>query len=97
MTNEEFQKFMIDNMVTKTDLEEIKQSMATKADIEEIRQSLTRIENEHGDKLESLYDAREVSIDQNERIAQSLVRIESNLERLSLKVTSHDATLKRAK
>ena len=35
MTNEEFQKFIIENMATKTDMEEI-------------RQSLTRIENGRG-------------------------------------------------
>jgi len=84
MTNEEFQKFIIENM-------------ATKADMEDIRQSLARIENDFGDKLESLYDAREVSLDQNERISQSLLRIESKLEKVSLKVNSHDATLRRAK
>ena len=75
MTNEEFQKFIIENM-------------ATKADMDEIRQSLARIENDYGDKLESLYDAREVSLDQNERISQSLLRIESKLEKMSLKINS---------
>ena len=84
MTNEEFQKFIIENM-------------ATKADMDEIRQSLARIENDYGDKLESLYDAREVSLDQNERISQSLLRIESKLEKMSLKINSHEATLRRAK
>lgn len=84
MTTEEFQKFIIDNM-------------ATKADIDEIRQSLARIENDYGDKLESLYDAREVLLDQNERISQSLLRIESKIEKISLKVNSHEATLRRAK
>ena len=84
MTNEEFQKFIIENM-------------ATKADMEDIKQSLARMENDYGDKLESLYDAREISLDQNERISQSLLRIESKLEKISLKVNSHDATLRRAK
>lgn len=69
------------------------ENMVTKADMNEIRQSLARIENDYGDKLESLYDARKVSLDQNERISQSLLRIESKLEKMSLKINSHEATL----
>ncbi len=70
MTNEEFQKFIIENMVTKTDIDDISQSLA-------------RIENDYEYKRERLYDAREVSLDQNKRISQSLLRIESKLEKIS--------------
>lgn len=54
--------------------------------ISSIEQSISRIENDHGEKLPALFDAREVQIDVNERIIASLTRIESKLDKVTLKV-----------
>jgi uncharacterized protein (DUF3084 family) len=64
---------------------------------QELQQSLTRIENEHGQKINALFDAREVQFDVNDRILETLTRVEGKLDRLTLKVCSHDAELRRAK
>ena len=66
------------------------QSVATKQD-------LARIENDQGKKLSALFDAREVQFDVNERICDTLNRIEGKMDRVSLKVSSHDTWLKQVK
>lgn len=68
----------------------MEQSVATKQD-------LARIENDQGKKLSALFDAREVQFDVNERICDTLNRIEGKMDRVSLKVSSHDTWLKQVK
>lgn len=68
----------------------MEQSVATKQD-------LVHIENDQGKKLSALFDAREIQFDVNERICDTLNRIEGKMDRLSLKVSSHDTWLKQAK
>lgn len=85
MTNEEFQRLMLEQF-----------GILTKGQ-HEVQQSLVRIENDHGEKISALYDAREVQMDVNERILESLSRIESKLDKISLKVDAHESALKRAK
>lgn len=63
----------------------------------EVKQSLTRIENDHGDKLSALYDAQEIQMDVNERVLDSLTRTESKVDKITLKVAAHESALKRAK
>jgi septation ring formation regulator EzrA len=65
--------------------------------LERIEVSVIRIENDHGEKLRALFDAREVQMDINERICDTLNRIEGKIDRLGLKVSAHDALLKKAK
>jgi len=68
----------------------MEQTVATKQD-------LARIENDQGNKLSALFDAREIQFDVNERICDTLNRIEGKMDRLSLKVSSHDTWLKQAR
>ena len=68
----------------------MEQSMATKQD-------LTNMENDQGQKLSALFDAREVQFDVNDRICDTLNRIEGKMDRLTLKVSSHDTRLKQVK
>ena len=94
-----------DNTAFRQDITELKQDNAgIKQDITELKQdstrikeSLIRIENDHGEKLKALFDAREVQTDVNERICDTLNRIEAKVDRLTLKVSTHDALLKRAR
>lgn len=78
--------------------EELRQdNQAIRKELSQLSQAVTRIENTHGEKLSALFDAREVQMDVNERIVDSLGRIENKLDRMSLKVSSHDAILQRVK
>lgn len=63
----------------------------------EIKQSLAKIEQEQGAKISALFDAREVQFDVNERISNSLFRIENKLDRLVFKVDYHDIQLKQVR
>ena len=99
MENEKFQELVLEHLAKLTqDNTEIKQ------DIQEVNQhletaesSIILIENDHGEKIQALFDAREVQFDANERIFDALNRIEGKLDRLNLKVSSHDTLLKKAK
>ena len=62
-----------------------------------VEQSQTRMENTMADKFGGIFDAREVQFDVNERICDSLNRIEGKLDRISLKVSSHDTLLRQVK
>ena len=86
------------NAEIKQDVSSLKQSNdEMKQDIQQVKGSLIRIENEHGEKLRALFDAREVQMDINERILDTLHRIEGKVDRLTLKVSTHDSLLKKAK
>jgi hypothetical protein len=68
-----------------------------KQDNREIKNSIIRIENDHGEQIKALYDAREVQLDVNDRVVDTLNRIEGKVDRLTLKVSSHDVLLKAVK
>lgn len=53
--------------------------------MDRVEQSLTRIENEHGAKINALFDAREVQFDVNARMNATLNRIEEKLDRLIIR------------
>ena len=88
-----------------TEVREIKASQArteqrlegVEAESRATREGLARMENDMGAKVSTLFDAREVQMDVNERVCSSLQRIESKLDRISLRVASHDAAIKLAK
>ncbi len=88
-----------------TEVREIKASQArteqrlegVEAESRATREGLARMENDMGAKVSALFDAREVQMDVNERVCSSLQRIESKLDRISLRVASHDAAIKLAK
>ena len=88
-----------------TEVREIKASQArTEQRLEGVevesratREGFARMENDMGAKVSALFDAREVQMDVNERVCSSLQRIESKLDRISLRVASHDAAIKLAK
>lgn len=65
--------------------------------LERVEHSQLRMEQDHGNKLSALFDAREVQFDVNERICDTLNRIEGKMDRLTLKVSSHDTKLRQAK
>jgi uncharacterized phage infection (PIP) family protein YhgE len=50
----------------------------------EIRNRLVNMEHDQGEKIKALFDAREVQFDVNDRMNETLNRIESKLDRLSL-------------
>ncbi len=67
------------------------------SEVKDIKASQVRMENTMTDMFGGLYDAREVQFDVNERICDSLNRIEGKLDRISLKVSSHDTLLRQVK
>ena len=90
--NEKFQELVLDHLVKLSqDNTDIKQRL------EKVESAVIRIENDHGDKLQALFDAREAQIDVNERIFDALNRIEGKVDRLALKVSAHEAVLKKVK
>lgn len=54
----------------------------------ELRQAVARIEQQHGEKLSALFDAREVQNNVNEKILSTLERMEAKLDVLQLE-TAH--------
>ena len=97
MENEKFQELVLEHLAKLT-----QESTETKQDIQQMSQRLEhvesaviRIENDHGDKLKALFDAREAQLDVNQQIFDALNRIEEKLDRLDLKVSAHEAVLKK--
>lgn len=62
--------------------------------LESIHKKIINIENDQGSKLSALFDAREVQTDVNERILETLNRIEGKVDKISIKVATHDSKLK---
>lgn len=86
MESEKFQELVLDHLVKLSqDNTDIKQRL------EKVESAVIRIENEHGDKLQALFDAHEAQIDVNERVFDALNRIEGKVDRLALKVSTHEA------
>jgi hypothetical protein len=92
MENDKFQDLVLNHLAKLT--QEITE---LKSNVDEVRQSQVRTENDQGEKVKALFDAREVQLDVNDRIIATLTRMEGKLDRLSLKVSSHESVLKKAK
>ena len=86
MENEKFQQLVLDHLVRLT-----QDNTVIKERLEKVESAVIRIENDHGDKLQALFDAREAQIDVNERIFEALKRIEGKVDYLALKVSAHEA------
>lgn len=96
---EKFQELVLDHLVKLSqDNTEIKQNIRTIDErLEKVESAVIRIENDHGDKLQALFDAREAQIDVNERVFDALNRIEGKVDRLALEVSAHEAIFKKVK
>ncbi len=80
MTNEEFQKLVLEKL---TSIDQRQSTM--EQELSSVKKSLVKLENEQGLKVSALFDAREVQFDTNERIFNTLNRIESKVDRMSFK------------
>jgi hypothetical protein len=90
MENEKFQELVLDHLVRLT-----QDNTEIKGRLERVEAAVIRIENDHGDKLQALFDARQAQIDVNERIFDALNRIEGKVDHLALKVSAHEVVLKK--
>ncbi len=72
-------------MATKQDITNMKTIMATKQDITKIE---IKIENEVVDKVRALYDNREIQSETNEKILNTINRLETKIDVLQ-KETAH--------
>ncbi len=96
-TKDELQQ-LCDTVATREELEQTHQALARlERGLDQTHQALIRMENEQGEKIRALFDAREVQIDVNERILDTLNRMEGKIDRVSLKVSAHEALLQRVK
>jgi hypothetical protein len=89
MDNEKFQGLVLQYLANLT--EEITK---LKSEVDSVKASMIQIENDYLVKLNILFDAHEVQNDVNERICDTLLRFEDNIDRLNLKVSASDALLK---
>ncbi len=53
-------------------------------EVQEVKSTQLRMEQDHGDKIRALFDAREVQSDVNERIVSTLDRMEAKIDVLQL-------------
>lgn len=99
MENEKFQELALDHLDRLTqDNAGITQNMQTfKEQLGKVESAVIRIENDHGAKLQALFDAREAQNDINQRIFETLDRIEGKVDHLTLKISAHEAILKKVK
>jgi hypothetical protein len=89
MENDKFQGLVLEHLANLTqEITELKKEVGW------IKASVIRIENDYGEKLGVLFDAREVQMDVNERICETLIRFEDNIEHLDLKIRASEALLK---
>jgi hypothetical protein len=99
MENDKFQDLVLGHLAHLTqEITEMKTDISqAKTDINQVKTSIVRIENDQGEKIRALFDAREAQNDVNERIFKTMDRIENKLDELGLQVSSHDILLKKAK
>lgn len=73
---------------------ELTKDMAdVKTRLSSVENTAIRIENNHGEKLSALFDAREVQNDVNERLVSALGRIEAKIDVLQME-TAHIRRIK---
>lgn len=63
-------------------------------DVSEVKSIQMRMEQDLGVKIEALFDAREVQIDVDEKVANNLQRVETKVDKLELKVIRHNFSSK---
>ena len=74
-TKEEFAEIR-STMATKEELAEIRSTMATKEELEEIKNIVIRIENDHGQKLNALFDGYNLNSEKLDRIEKEVAKHE---------------------
>ncbi|MDU6361009.1 MAG: hypothetical protein ACLSH8_03210 [Zhenhengia sp.] len=75
------------------EIQEMKENMATKEDVKSIKQDIVKLEHKIDEKLEALFDAREVGIDKDAEISTSLQRVETKVDKLELRVLRNNINL----
>jgi len=74
-----------------TDLQDMKEKQnRMQTDLQDIKARQIRMEQDHGTKLSALFDFRETQMNVNDRIFDTLSRMEGKIDQLSLIVTSHE-------
>jgi hypothetical protein len=91
MDSEELLKQLIEGQAQLfTEIKAVRNEMATKQELSEVKQSVIRMENTMINKFGSLFDAREVQFDVNERILASLERIEEKVGKHDIQISVLD-------
>lgn len=92
MENEKFQNLMLEHMAMLTqNITELKQdNIEIIQELNQVKESLIRIENDHGAKINALFDAREVQLDFNRRREEFNLRIEKKVDLIKEKVDTLD-------
>ena len=66
----------------KSEISTINNKLDDKAD----KTDIVKLENTFGDKINALFDAREIQIDRDTEVATNLKRVENKVDKLELKV-----------
>ena len=89
MEKEKFQDLVLGHLVRLTqDLAQTKNEINERLD--RVESAVVRIENEHGAKIDALFDAREVQLDFNREQVEFNQRIEKKIDFITEKVESLD-------
>ena len=72
----------------KTDIHEVRQEL--KADIKNVRQDIAVLEHKLGDKIDALFDAREVQIDRETEVVTNLKKVENKVDKLELRIVRNN-------
>lgn len=75
------------------EMQEMRKELNEKIDTKANKQDIVRLENKIDEKLEALFDAREVGIDKDAEISNSLQRVETKVDKLELRVLRNNINL----
>lgn len=73
------------NSIT-NEMHEIKGTMATKEDIASVQRDVVRLENHILDKVNALFDARQMQIDHETAMAKDIKQVQGTVEKIELKI-----------
>lgn len=66
-------------------------------EVREIKSTQLRMENTLGTKIDALFDAREVQIDIDEKVAHNLQRVETKVDKLEWRVLRNNLDIPKSK
>lgn len=75
------------------EMQEMRKELNEKIDTKANKQDIVRLENKIDEKLDALFDAREVGIDKDEEISNGLQRVEKKVDKLELRVLRNNINL----
>ena len=75
----------------KKDMNEFRKE--TKDELQGLKKDVIRIENDHGKKLDALFDGYQQTYEKLQEHDKRFDDVESKLDNLSIRVTSHDSKL----